>query len=93
LGKGSDSSSNSASDDSVNVNRGRGSGSRGLTKGNLELTHLYTSAASLIISSSYYRQELKILVLYSCYLHNLSSCLSSVLDVLIGILDVLRGSS
>jgi hypothetical protein len=48
---------------------------------------------SLTIGSSYCRQELKILVLCSCHLHNLGNNLGSDLDVLAGILDVLRGPS
>jgi hypothetical protein len=79
------------SDNSVNVNRG--SSSRGLTKGDLELTCFSVSTASLTIGSSYCRQELKILVLCSCYLHNLGNDLGSDLDVLAGILNVLRGPS
>jgi hypothetical protein len=45
------------------------------------------------MGGGYHGQELKILVLCSRHLHNLSGRLSSVLDVLTGILDVLRGSS
>jgi hypothetical protein len=79
------------SDDGVDVNGG--SGSRGPTKGNLELTCLSVSTASLTIGGSYCRQELKILVLCSCHLHNLGDDLGSNLDVLAGILNVLRGPS
>jgi hypothetical protein len=45
------------------------------------------------MGGSHYRQELKILVLCSCHLHNLGDNLGGDLDVLAGILDVLRGPS
>jgi hypothetical protein len=91
LGNSSDGGGDGASDDSVDVDRG--SGSRGPTEGDLELTCFSASTASLTIGGSYYRQELKILVLCSCHLHNLGNDLGGDLDVLAGILNVLRGPS
>jgi hypothetical protein len=45
------------------------------------------------MGGSHHRQELKILVLCSCHLHNLGNNLGSNLDVLAGILNILRGPS